>query len=232
MRTLRLNRTCGVWFRLQALIYKAPQKEPLWGRFSAAKRLGSVSLRPGSMKQQQQSPPPRVLCVTRAPPEGPQDTPGEPCSGPLEWGAHRQGIARAGLGRGGVETGVRRCPSEHLEVWKRQLPGELPIARSPRDPGLIIRNRQVPGTLARTLGMAKGRGTRQKRSLGDPLQNGMWFIFPVELSMNRGSPDSFRQPKRASRRFPGPHTDPCIPRWKACLGVIGGHQRPSSLAEL
>lgn len=76
-------------------------------------------------EQQQQSPPPRSLCVTKAPLECPQDTPKEPCSGPLEWGACWLGIARTGDGRGGVEAGARRCSeqvsSEHLGVCKQQL---------------------------------------------------------------------------------------------------------------
>lgn len=142
MRTLRLNRTCGVWFWLQALIYKAPQKEPLR---DASPLLSSLALYHEGLarrgEQQQQSPPPRGLCVTKAPLECPQDTPKEPCSGPLEWGARWLGIARAGDGRGGVEAGARRCSeqvsSEHL--------GGLQTAASLFESPIPLNPRGIPG---------------------------------------------------------------------------------------
>lgn len=72
--------------------------------------------------------------------------------------------------RASPSTQTRGIPgrSEHLGVWKPQIPcSSFSFHSTPGDPRLIIRNSQAPpGTLTWTLSLAKGQGTCQKRDLG------------------------------------------------------------------
>lgn len=69
-------------------------------------------------------------------------------------------------------------PRGYLGVWRRQLPcPRFSFHSLPGAPGLIIRNFQVTGTLALTLGLAKGQRTCQNRHLGDLMLMTSCLVF-------------------------------------------------------
>lgn len=69
-------------------------------------------------------------------------------------------------------------PRGYLGVWRRQLPcPRFSFHSLPGAPGLIIRNFQVTGTLALTLGLAKGQRTCQNPHLGDLMLMTSCLVF-------------------------------------------------------